>query len=349
MAATAGRVTWDDIGERFWETGVEKGMLYPTLDQIHSGGFTNGVSWSGLTSVTESPSGADANEKYADNIKYLNLRAAENFGFTIEAFYYPEEFGECDGTKALANGALVMRQQTRSTFGFAYVTRIGNDTIGDSYGDKLHLYWNATVSPSASQYQTVNDSPEPNTFSWEATTTPQTVGTIGGVPYRPTACVIIDVSKLTGGWNNTKLKQLTDILWGVDADVTNNITATVPRLPSVLEVISIIAPTTEAPEILLATHTVTVTAGGTATIPVLSKTPANKTITWASSSSTYATVEGRVTIDGHITGEYGAVTGVTAGSATITATITVDNVDYTDTCTVIVTSGGQTSDTQAEP
>ena len=326
MAAVAGRAKWDEIGERFWETGVEKGMLYPTIDQSHTGGFTNGVAWSGLTSVTESPSGADANEKYADNIKYLNLRAAEDFGFTIEAFYYPEEFSECDGTKLLANGGLIMRQQTRSMFGFGYVTRIGNDTIGDSYGDKLHLYWNATVNPSASQYQTVNDSPEPNTFSWEATTTPQAVGTIGGVAYRPTACIVIDVSKFTNGWNNTKIKQLTDILWGIDADAGNNIDATIPRLPSVLEVISIIAPTTEAPEILLANHTVTVAAGSTVTIPVISKIPADKSITWTSSSTTYATVSN------------GTVTGVAAGSATITASITVDSVDYTDTCTVIVTS-----------
>lgn len=330
MAATAGRVKWDTVGERFWETGVEKGMLYPTIDQTHTGGFTNGVSWSGLTSVSESPSGADANEQYADNIKYLNLRSAEDFGFTIEAFYYPDEFAECDGTKTLANGGIIMRQQTRSMFGFAYVSRIGNDTDGDDYGNKLHLYYNATVNPSEAQYQTVNDSPEPNSFSWEATTTPQEVGdiTINGVTthYRPTACLVINISRFVGGWDNARIKALTDILWGVDA--SSGVEATIPRLPSIADVIALIMDTTSDAEILLYRHSDTMTVGDTKTLAVQRKFPADAVVSWTSSDTDVATVDSST----------GVITASAAGSTTITATITVSDVDYTDTCTVIVSA-----------
>lgn len=332
MAATAGRVSWDTVGERFWETGVEKGMLYPTIDTAHTGGFTNGVAWSGLTSVSESPSGADANEQYADNIKYLNLRSAEDFGFTIEAFYYPDEFAECDGTKVIGNGGIILRQQTRGMFGFAYVSRIGNDTEGDDYGNKLHLYYNATVNPSESQYQTVNDSPEPNTFSWEATTTPQEVGdiTIGGntVHYRPTACLVIDVSRFTGGWDNPRVKALTDILWGTDA-VQGVSTATIPRLPSIADVIAILMDTTADAEILLYRHSDTMTTATEGkTIAVQRKFPANAEVAWTSSNTSVATIDSST----------GVISPLTAGSTIITATITVDSVPYSDTCTVVVTS-----------
>jgi hypothetical protein len=331
MAATAGRVSWDTVGERFWETGVEKGMLYPTIDTAHTGGFTNGVAWSGLTSVSESPSGADANEQYADNIKYLNLRSAEDFGFTIEAFYYPDEFAECDGTKVIGNGGIILRQQTRGMFGFAYVSRIGNDTEGDDYGNKLHLYYNATVNPSESQYQTVNDSPEPNTFSWEATTTPQEVGdiTIGGntVHYRPTACLVIDVSRFTGGWDNQRVKALTDILWGKDA--VNGESATIPRLPSIADVIAILMDTTADAEILLYRHSDTMTTATEGkTIAVQRKFPANAEVAWTSSNTSVATIDSST----------GVISPLTAGSTIITATITVDSVPYSDTCTVVVTS-----------
>lgn len=330
MAATAGRVTWDIVGERFWETGVSQGMLYPTIDTAHDGGFTDGVSWSGLTSVSESPSGADANEQYADNIKYLNLRSAEDFGFTIEAFYYPEEFGECDGTKALANGGIVMRQQTRKTFGFSFVSKIGNDTVGDDYGEKLHLYYNATVNPSESQYQTVNDSPEPNTFSWEATTTPQVVGTINGTKYRPTACLVINISKFEGGWENTQIKALTDILYGTNA--TAGQSATIPRLPSIADVIAILVPTQTIPEVRMNKHGLQLTAGDTATLALDILDPSTATPTWTSGTAATATVEAAAD------GKSATVTAVDAGSSIITVSITEDGVTYNDTCTVVVTA-----------
>ena len=330
MAATAGRVTWDTVGERLWETGVEKGMLYPTIDTVHAGGFTNGVSWSGLTSVSESPSGADANEQYADNIKYLNLRSAEDFGFTIEAFYYPDEFAECDGTKTLADGGIILRQQTRAMFGFAYVSRVGNDTDGDDYGNKLHLYYNATVNPSESQYQTVNDSPEPNTFSWEATTTPQEVGdiTIGGntTHYRPTACLVIDITKFNGGWDNARIKALTDILWGKNASGSDP--ATIPRLPSIADVLALLLDTTSDAEILLYRHSDTMTVGDTKTLGIQRKYPSDASVSWSSSNTTAATVDSST----------GVITASAAGSTIITATITVGtgSVPYSDTCTIVV-------------
>lgn len=330
MAATAGRVVWDTVGERFWETGVNQGMLYPDIDQTHEGGFTNGVAWSGLTSVSESPSGADANEQYADNIKYLNLRSAEDFGFTIEAFYYPDEFGECDGTKSLADGGIILRQQTRKTFGFSFVSKIGNDTVGDDYGEKLHLYYNATVNPSESQYQTVNDSPEPNTFSWEATTTPQNVGTINGVKYRPTACLVIDISKFEGGWENTAIVALTDILYGKNA--SGGQSATIPRLPSIADVISILVPTVTIPEIRMNKHGANIAVAGTTTLTLDILDPSNAEVSWSVGSTSVATISEAAD------GKSCTVTGAGAGNTIVTASITVDGATYTDTCTVVVTS-----------
>ena len=217
-------------------------------------------------------------------------------------------------------------------FGFAYVSRIGNDTEGDDYGNKLHLYYNATVNPSESQYQTVNDSPEPNTFSWEATTTPQEVGdiTIGGntVHYRPTACLVIDVSRFTGGWDNPRVKALTDILWGTDA-VQGVSTATIPRLPSIADVIAILMDTTADAEILLYRHSDTMTTATEGkTIAVQRKFPANAEVAWTSSNTSVATINSST----------GVISPLTAGSTIITATITVDSVPYSDTCTVVVTS-----------
>lgn len=194
-------LTWDETGKRLYETGVRKGVLY-VMD--NSGTYPKGVAWNGLTAVTESPSGADSNPLYADDIKYLDLRSAEEFGATIEAYTYPDEFAECDGTAELAKGVTV-GQQARKTFGLCYRTVLGNDVSNDAYGYKLHLIYGATASPSEKGYQTVNDSPEAITFSWELTTTPVNVSGM-----KPTALITIDSTKADA----SKLKALEAILYG---------------------------------------------------------------------------------------------------------------------------------------
>ena len=179
-------LTWDGSGERLYETGVDRGVLYV----MSAGGtYGTGVAWNGLTGVTESPSGAEETALYADNIKYVSLYSAEEFGATIEAYTYPDEFAECDGSAELATGVTV-GQQTRKMFGLCYRTLLGNDTDGQSHGYKLHLIYGATASPSEKAYATVNDSPEAITFSWEITTTPVNVTGMS-----PTACITIDSTK----------------------------------------------------------------------------------------------------------------------------------------------------------
>lgn len=194
------KLEWDKTGERLYETGIDHGVLYPYA----SGAPGTGVAWNGLTSVTESPSGAESNPQYADNIKYLNLRSAEEFGGTIEAFTYPEEWAECDGSKSPSKG-VYFGQQTRKMFGLSYRTKLGNDTEGDDYGYILHLVYGATASPSERQYQTVNDSPEPVTFSWEFDT--QAIAVEG---YKPVAHLEIN-SKLVDA---TKLATFEKKLYG---------------------------------------------------------------------------------------------------------------------------------------
>lgn len=198
------KLAWDLISERYYETGVDHGVLYP---QASNGTYPLGVAWNGLTAVTESPSGAEASAIYADNIKYLELRSAEEFGATVEAYTYPDEWAECDGSASPADG-VVIGQQKRRSFGFSYRTILGNDTENNDYAYKLHLVYNATASPSERAYQTVNDSPEAISFSWEVTTTPVAVGD----DYKPTACIIIDSSKV----DSAKLKTLEDMLYGTD-------------------------------------------------------------------------------------------------------------------------------------
>ena len=198
------KLIWDKAGERFYETGVKNGVLYPQV----SGEYPKGVAWNGLTAVTESPSGAEATPLYADDIKYLNLMSAEEFGATIEAYTYPEEFAECDGSAALATGVYI-GQQARKTFGLCYRTTLGNDTDNNDYGYKLHLIYGALAAPSEKAYATINDSPEAITFSWEVTTTPVNV-----TGFKPTACVTIDSTKV----DETKLKALEDILYGTESE-----------------------------------------------------------------------------------------------------------------------------------
>ena len=209
------RITWDTVGERYYETGVKMGVLYP----IQTGGLYNkGVAWNGLTAVTESPSGAEATALYADDIKYLNLMSNEEFGATIEAYTYPEEFAECDGSAALAKGVMI-GQQKRKIFGLCYRTAIGNDVDGSDYGYKLHLVYGCLASPSEKAYATINDSPEAITFSWEVSTTPVSV-----TGFKPTSQITIDSTKVDA----VKLASLEDILYGKDGEED---TATEPRLP----------------------------------------------------------------------------------------------------------------------
>ena len=182
------KLIWDKTGERFYETGVNKGVLYV---QDAQGAYPAGVAWNGLTAVTESPSGAEATPLYADNIKYLNLMSAEEFGATVEAYTYPDEFAACNGEVALVDGVTV-GQQARKAFGMAYQTRIGNDVEGSELGYKIHIIYNALAAPSEKAYATINDSPEAITFSWELSTTPVEVS--GG---KPTATLVIDSTKVS--------------------------------------------------------------------------------------------------------------------------------------------------------
>ena len=205
------KLVWDKTGERYYETGVKNGVLY-VVD--NTGNYGKGVAWNGLTKVTESPSGAEATPLYADNIKYLNLMSAEEFGFTIEAYTYPDEFAACDGSSEIATG-ITIGQQSRKTFGFCYRTENGNDTLGTDYGYKIHIVYGATASPSSKDYQTINDSPEAISLSWEVKTTPVEVTTeIDGNKPKPTATLIIDSTKV----DKTKLKSIEDKLYGTEAE-----------------------------------------------------------------------------------------------------------------------------------
>lgn len=216
------KLVWDKTGERFYETGVDQGVLYLLGE---GGTYDTGVAWNGLVSVSESPSGAESNPQYADNIKYLNLISAEEFSATVEAFTYPAEFGECDGSAEPTPGVSI-GQQTRKMFGMCYRTKIGNDTDGQDHGYKLHLIYGAQAAPSEKSYQTVNDSPEPITFSWEITTTPVNV-----TGYKPTASLVIDSTKV----NKTKLAELEKKLYGDDSAGT-------AMLPLPDEVIALLTP-----------------------------------------------------------------------------------------------------------
>lgn len=214
-------LVWDQVGERFYETGVDHGVLYIPDG---TGVYATGVAWNGLTSVSESPSGAEANAKYADNIKYLNLISAEQFGATVEAFTYPEEFNQFDGLGTPAEGVLV-GQQARKVFGLSYRTRLGNDLEGEEFGYKLHLVYGCTASPSEKQYASINDSPEPVTFSWEISTNPVPV-----TGFKPTSLIVVDSTVV----DPTMLTALETELYGAVAGS--------PNLPSPDEVIAIFAP-----------------------------------------------------------------------------------------------------------
>lgn len=212
------KLVWDKTGERRYETGVDHGVLFP---KDETGEYQKGVAWNGLTAVSESPSGAEANPIYADNIKYLNLISAEDFGASVEAYTYPDEFAACQGCAEPAVGVSIA-QQTRREFGFSYRTLIGNDVDGQDHGYKLHLVYNALAAPSEKGYATVNESPEAITFSWEISTTPVAV-----TGYKPTAHLEIDSTKADAAI----LKQLEDMLYGTESEES--------KLPSPDEVIAL--------------------------------------------------------------------------------------------------------------
>lgn len=198
------KLVWDAIGERFYETGIDHTVLYPVVN----GTYPKGCAWNGITSVSESPSGAEDSALYADNIKYLTLKSAEGFGLTIGAYTYPDEWEACDGTAELATGVKI-GQQDRQKFGLSYRSKIGNDAAGDSLGYKLHLVYGCSASPSDRGYQTVNDSPEAIAFSWDVTTTPLTLD-----GHKPVSLITIDSTKVDAA----KLTKLENILYGTDAD-----------------------------------------------------------------------------------------------------------------------------------
>jgi hypothetical protein len=228
-------LVWDNTGERLYETGVDHGVLYIPNAQ---GVYDTGYAWNGLTAVTESPSGAEATALYADNIKYLNLISAEEFGATIEAYTYPDEFAQCDGSAEVAPG-IVVGQQTRKSFGLSYRTKIGNDVSGSDLGYKIHLVYGATAAPTEKGYATINDSPEAITFSWEVTTSPVNVPNM-----KPTALITIDSTKV----DPTKLAQLETLLYGsagVDPQLPTP-AALVALMGTVATVADVTAPTMEA-------------------------------------------------------------------------------------------------------
>lgn len=214
------KITWDDTGKRVFETGVNHAVLYPFDNEASS--YNHGVAWNGITGVTESPSGAEPNDLYADNIKYVSLRSAEDFGATVEAFTYPDEFAVLDGSAEIADGVTI-GQQDRGTFGLCYRTEKGNDTLNTNYGYKLHLIYGATASPSEKGYTTINDSPDAITFSWELNTTPVNV-----TGFKPTAVLTIDSTKTTAA----AMAAIENVLYGSDTEDA--------RLPLPDEVASII-------------------------------------------------------------------------------------------------------------
>lgn len=220
------KIVWDQVGDRFYETGIKKGVFYP----LATGAYPVGYPWNGLTGVTESPSGAEASPIYADDIKYLNLMSAEEFGATVEAYTYPDKFAECDGSAEVATGVYV-GQQERKKFGLSYVTTLGNDEDGNEYGYKIHLVYGCMASPSEKAFATINDSPEAISFSWELTTTPVIVPGC-----KPSATLVIDSTKVPA----EKLAKLEEILYGKDATTVEANDGVEARLPLPKEVITLI-------------------------------------------------------------------------------------------------------------
>lgn len=222
------KLVWDQTGEKTYEAGVSNGVIYPVDTD---GSYGKGVAWNGLSSVSESPSGAEETKIFADNQKYLSLFSAEDFGATVEAYTYPEEFAICDGSAEITKGAYI-GQQTRKSFGLCYKTQFGNDLLGNEYGYKLHIIYGCKASPSEKSYGTINDSPEAITFSWTITTTPVPVE-----GHSSTASVIIDSTKVA---NKDNLKKLEEILYGKDESSVGAGDGEDPRLPLPAEIVTIL-------------------------------------------------------------------------------------------------------------
>ncbi len=299
------KLVWDNVGERFYETGVDHGVLYP-LNSANST-YDTGVVWNGLSSVNESPSGAEATAVWADNIKYLNLYSAEEFGATIECYTYPDEFKAMNGEATLATGVTI-GQQSRGTFGLSYRTKIGND-VNEDLGYKIHIIYGAKASPSEKSYSTVNDSPEAMSLSYELTTTPVAV-----TGYKPTATLVIDSTKTDAD----KLEAIEAILYGSDGSP-----GTTARLPLPDEIMSILNVSMTA-----SPSAVSVASGSTSDAVTITITPTQSpapTITWTSANTSIATVSS------------GAVTGVAAGTTTVIAAATIDGVTYHASIPVTVT------------
>ena len=227
------KIKWDETGKRFFETGVDHAVLYP-IDANST--YSSGVAWNGIIGINETPSGAEANPLYADNIKYLNLVAAEDFGLTIEAYTYPDEWAACDGSAEISTG-VVVGQQNRKTFGLCYRTKLGNDVDGQDHGYKLHLVYGCLAAPSERNHQTVNETPDALTFSWTVTTTPVDVP-----GFKPTACLTLDSTKVDA----TKLANLEDILFGKDPTTVGGNDGVDARLPLPNEIITMFRPQTNS-------------------------------------------------------------------------------------------------------
>ena len=226
------RLVWDKTGEHFYETGVKNVVLYP----MSGNSYGEGVAWNGVTSIEENPSGADFNAIYADDIKYLNIQGAEEFGATIGAYTYPDEFAECDGSAVPVDGVAV-GQQSRKAFGLCYRTTIGNDTEGIEYGYKLHIVYGARVTPSGKSYSTINDSPEPAEMSWEMNTTPVAVS-----GFKPTSIITIDSTKFSAQADKAKLTALEDMLYGKDGEGQTGTAPSLPLPDLVLSTLGYVAP-----------------------------------------------------------------------------------------------------------
>lgn len=295
------RLTWDNTGERLYETGVRNCVLYP----VNGSTYPLGVAWNGISQISENPSGADANPIYADDIKYLNLTSAEEFGANITAYTYPDEFAVCDGS-AVPEGAagVTVGQQPRKMFGLCYRTTLGNDTEGEEYGYKLHLVYGCKAAPSEKGYQTINDSPEAIEFSWELTTTPVSI-----TGMKPTSILTIDSTKC----DSVDLEALEEVLYGSEnAD---------PRLPLPDEVIGMFAGSSY--EISLNRANLNLTVDDTYQLKA-TVSPVGTTVTWTSGNTSTATVAN------------GLVTAKAAGTTTITASISDGTNTYSDVCNLKV-------------
>lgn len=306
-------VQWDQVGERFYEIGVDRGMFYPLSDQ---GTYNNGEAWSGLSNVTNKPEGADVNDIWADNMKYLSIRAAEKFGATIECYSYPDGFKACNGEEEVVTGVTVSGQ-TRKAFGFSYRSRIGNDIKFQDYGYKIHLIYNATASPVEKSYGTINDSTDVDAMSYDIETTGIQTGTVNGIEYKPTSHIEIDSTKVDA----TLLTTFEETIYGVAGGAS-------PRMPLPAEVFTLFGGSS-IPFVELDKHYLALKVGDEYTFSV-SKNPSDAEVSFSSGSDSVATVTAG-----------GKVEAAGTGSTTITATYTdSQSVVYSDTCTVVVSAAG---------